>query len=775
MKKFLITALLLLTLLCTVSAVASAHGFELNLSELENVEAGQTITVVATADNITVDGGIESIDFMLRYNENVTYSAAAATLPTGWSFWGAVSNTTARTVKIGATDEGASPNPAVNNGDVTFTFTFVVDEGFVDGDTITIEFVDKIGASAAGTYQYVEGLGDKIDYYVQPNVPEYLTITSLPRKTEYTAGSAFCSSGLAVSTTYTDGTVVDVTSEIELIIPDMMTEGVKVAIVKWGNLETSFEITITAPLLSSITVTPPTITSYYVGDTLNTAGMVVIANYANNTTADVTADATVTPMTLTAAGTVTVTVKYSTKSSTFTVTVIEKPVVTEITVGAPTKTSYTVGDTLDTTGMTVTANYSDGSTADVTAKATVDTTTLSTAGTVTVTVTYEGFTDTFTVTVTEKSGTNIAEGTIGGTVTWAIESDGTLRISGTGAIPNYERNKGNDGPWYPYKKNVKAIVVEDGITSIGNYAFYNLTKATTIDIAHSVEFIGQSFIRQTGITEITIDWDVRLQYYVFGRADNLKTIIFTEDAKDFAGNLFNDYAFSATIKAPEGSFAHKYTELYPTKYPDCADTVSLTFESTGDAVRPIVEFTAAGTNAFFAIYQETTGYWTLEVTGRGEMKNFPYISDRNAAKGYTFCPMHYIAERGTLDEQKIRKVVVGDDITTIGNYAFYKINKCSSLKFPDTITFIGNGAFWNFVKLKTFTVPETVTEIGKHAFNGCANLTSVIIPDTVQKIGEDVFTKCNFTKLVVYTKNQIVIDRLMSDKDAAKINIVTEY
>ena len=320
---------------------------------------------------------------------------------------------------------------------------------------------------------------------------------------------------------------------------------------------------------------------------------------------------------------------------------------------------------------------------------------------------------------------------------------GTLRISGNGELPDYGRTS-NNAPWYSKRSSVKAIVVEDGITKIGNYAFYNHTKAKTIDIAHSVAFIGQSFIRQTGITEITIDWNVKLQYYAFGRADNLKVINFTEDVKNVTGNLFNDYEFTATVKAPEGSYMHKYVELYPSKYPDCTDTVSLTFESTGNAVTPIVEFAAAGDNVFFAIYQKTSTNWIVEVSGRGTMKNFPYISAKNEAKGYKFCPMYYIVGRGLLEEQKISKVVVYDDITTIGNYAFFKINKATVFQIPETITFIGNGAFWNCVKMKTFTVPETVTSIGNSVFNGCANLTTVVIPDTVTSFGKEVFVKCNF-------------------------------
>lgn len=688
MKKFLLTAFLTIVLLCTVCATVSAsHGFEVNLSELENVEAGQNVTVVATVDNITVDGGIESIDFLLKYSDTVTYSSTTATLPEGWTLWTPTSDTTERTLKIAAVDEGegAEVTPAEDDGDITFTFTFAVASDYADGDRITVEFIENITASAANTYKPVTGIGDTLDYYVEPNVPEYLTVTSLPRKIEYSAGSVFRSNGLAVSVTYTDGTVVDVT-DFTVEDPDMMTEGKKDVKVTWGALTTTFQILITAPSLSSITLTLPTKTSYYVGDTINTAGMVVIANYANNTTADVTADATVTPQTFTSTGTITVTVKYSTKSATFTVTVTEKPV-----------------------------------------------------------------------------SENLGEGTIGTSITWVVELDGTLRISGEGMVPDYGRTS-DQAPWYGTRSQIKAVVVEEGITGLGNYALLALSKATSVELASSVKYIGQFTFREIGLTEFTIDHDMELSPYALARMDNLQVLNIAEGVKSFMGNVFTaKSAQTITVKAPENSFAHKYVEMFATKYPSAAELLTLNFEANGTATAPIVVFESAGENAFYAIYEKNATTWALEVTGRGAMKNYPYISQKSIDKGYKLTPMYYICEKNVKDEQKIQSITVCDGVTTLGNYAFYKCNKATSLVFPDDITLVGAGALWACAKIKTINIPETVTKIDKNAFNGCANLTTITIPDSVTEFGAGVFVKCNFELLTVYTNNQLVIDTLTAE------------
>ena len=220
-----------------------------------------------------------------------------------------------------------------------------------------------------------------------------------PTKTEYFLGDTLDTSGMTVTAIYNNGTTKDVTADATVDVATLTTAGTVTVTVTYGGKSDTFEVEVTPVVVESIAVTAPTKTHYFVGDTLNTVGMTVTATYNNGTTKDVTADATVDVTTLTTAGTKTVTVTYDGKSDTFEVELI--PVVVEsIAVTAPTKTEYFVGDTLNTAGMTVIANYNDGTTKDVTADASVNVTTLTTAGTVTVTVTYDGKSDTFTVNVT---------------------------------------------------------------------------------------------------------------------------------------------------------------------------------------------------------------------------------------------------------------------------------------------------------------------------------------------------------------------------------------
>ena len=155
-----------------------------------------------------------------------------------------------------------------------------------------------------------------------------------------------------------------------------------------------------APTLSSLTLQAPTKTSYYVGDAVSTSGMKVTAVYSDNSTKDVTSDATVSGLSTDSAGTKTVTVSYGGKSATFNITVTAVTLSSIAVTTKPTKTSYFVGENFSSAGAVVTAAYNNGKTQNVTSNTTFSGFDGSKTGTQTITATYSGKTATFTVTVT---------------------------------------------------------------------------------------------------------------------------------------------------------------------------------------------------------------------------------------------------------------------------------------------------------------------------------------------------------------------------------------
>ena len=95
-------------------------------------------------------------------------------------------------------------------------------------------------------------------------------------------------------------------------------------------------------------------------------------------------------------------------------------------------------------------------------------------------------------------------GTCGANLTWTfVESTGTLTISGSGKMINYSLS--SQIPWAKYKKIIKKVIIQDSVTSIGGYAFYDCSNLTSITIPNNVTSIGNyAFEGCSSLTSIII-------------------------------------------------------------------------------------------------------------------------------------------------------------------------------------------------------------------------------------------------------------------------------
>jgi len=197
-------------------------------------------------------------------------------------------------------------------------------------------------------------------------------------------------------------------------------------------------------------VTPPNKTTYNVGESLSTSGMVVTATYNDNSTKNVTSSCSTSGFDSSTSGTKNVTVSYTengtTRTDQFSVTINAVKTLSRIDVSNIYKTDYNIGDDLYISGMIVTVTYSDNSTKtinswDISSSCVISGFDSSTAGKKTVTISYSenGVTKTtqFTVEVSSRVLTSIYiddryyAGTPGYediVVVWARYSDGTSRL-----------------------------------------------------------------------------------------------------------------------------------------------------------------------------------------------------------------------------------------------------------------------------------------------------------------------------------------------------------
>ena len=117
----------------------------------------------------------------------------------------------------------------------------------------------------------------------------------------------------------------------------------------------------------------------------------------------------------------------------------------------------------------------------------------------------------------------------------------------------------------------------------------------------------------------------------------------------------------------------------------------------------------------------------LTITGKGKMNGYSanYFENRAPWRGYD-----------------IKRIIIGDGVTTIGVYAFAGCSSLTSVTIPNSVTTIGEEAFEGCRALTSVTIPNSVTKIGDSAFEDCSALTSITIPNNVTKIGDRAFEYC---------------------------------
>ena len=116
----------------------------------------------------------------------------------------------------------------------------------------------------------------------------------------------------------------------------------------------------------------------------------------------------------------------------------------------------------------------------------------------------------------------------------------------------------------------------------------------------------------------------------------------------------------------------------------------------------------------------------LTITGTGQMKDYN--------DSYSASPWSYT---------NVKKVIMSDGATSIGEYAFYFCTKLTSIKVPNGVKTIGNQAFSQCKALTSINIPNGLTTIGNWAFRDCSALTSMNIPNSVTTIGHEAFDGCS--------------------------------
>lgn len=106
---------------------------------------------------------------------------------------------------------------------------------------------------------------------------------------------------------------------------------------------------------------------------------------------------------------------------------------------------------------------------------------------------------------------------------------------------------------------------------------------------------------------------------------------------------------------------------------------------------------------------------------------------------------------------KVKNIVVGNNVRSIGDEAFYNCPDLETIVIPESVTYIGSGAFSSCLSLKEITFPENVVSVGANTFSYCRALEKVVLGDSVTQIGEAAFVGCNSLKSIDLPESLLVI------------------
>ena len=393
-------------------------------------------------------------------------------------------------------------------------------------------------------------------------------------------------------------------------------------------------------------------------------------------------------------------------------------------------------------------------------------------------------------------------GSCGTNVTYSyVESTHTLTISGSGAMADYEYS--SQLPWRSYANAITTVVIEDGVTSIGNYAFYCCSGLTSVTIPASVTSIGDyAFFECTGLTTVTFDGTPTL-VSIGGSAfwgSGLTTVTIPASVTSIGNNAFQNCGSLATMTVAGenkvydsrngcNAIIEKNTN---TLIAGCNNsTIPAGVTSIGDeafnccsgltSVTIPASVTSIGNYAFDCCSGLTSVTIPASVTSIGEgvfeyCKNLATITVEDGNTVYN-------SRNGcnAIIETSSNKLIAGcknttipASVTSIGNYAFSGCSGLTSVEIPTNVTSIGDNAFSECNGLTSISIPSSVTSIGNDAFQGCSNLTTVTIPSSVTSIGEGAFAGCsNLVSVIVNattppTLGEYAFEENYDDDDNAK-------
>ena len=284
-----------------------------------------------------------------------------------------------------------------------------------------------------------------------------------------------------------------------------------------------------------------------------------------------------------------------------------------------------------------------------------------------------------------------------------------------------------------------SIEIPASVTSIGNYAFSWCKSLTSIEIPASVTSIGKyAFEDCTSLYKVT----------------NNSELVFEFESSDYG--CVAEYAKVMVDK--DGNKTYNNTEA--TQYIETDDNFLFWIE---DGEHALIAYTGSEETITLPNYFNGIKYEIYQMRGVSKVvisESFNSVGYGAFSGCYSLTSIEipdsitYIGDCAFEECYLLTSIEMPASVTSIGSAAFQYCASLTSIEIPESVTSIGDWAFGDCDSLTSIEIPASVTSIGKHAFSSCSSLTSIEIPASVTFIGREAFQHCYSLTDVYYVGNK---------------------